>query len=102
MIDINSEHWYIYYREGDILNMKDNENLQWEMNEIAHQYKAENPDWTWKECWAKAKLIYRELNKLNRESFRETKRFFKMNTPFSFFDDRDGEFGEIYVDYSSK
>lgn len=81
--------------------MKDNENLKWEMKEVVHQYKIENPNWSWKTCWTKAKLIYRELNKLNRESFRETEKFFKMNTPFSFFDDKDGEFNDVYVDYNS-
>ena len=76
--------------------MKDYENLHWTMENIAHQYKMENPDWTWKECWRRAKVIHRELNKLNRETFRENDKFFKMNTPFSFYYDKDNEYGNKY------
>ena len=75
--------------------MKDDENLRWEMKEIAHQYKIENPDWSWSECWDKAKIIDRELNKLNRETFRNTEKFYRMNTPFSFFESEDGTWSSI-------
>lgn len=81
--------------------MKDYENLHWTMENIAHQYKIENPSWTWKQCWRKAKEIYRELNKMNRESFKDTDKFFKHNTPFSFYDNKDDEFGNIYCDSNS-
>lgn len=81
--------------------MKDYENLHWTMENIAHQYKIENPNWTWKQCWKKAKEIYRELNKMNRESFKDTDKFFRNNTPFSFFDNKDDEFGNIFWDGNS-
>lgn len=76
--------------------MKDNENQKWTKKDIAFQYKKENPDWTWNKCWSKAKLIYKELNKLNYESYHNDKRFFKMNTPFSFYYDKDDEFADKY------
>lgn len=82
--------------------MKDNNNFKWTMDDIAHQYKLENPNWSWSDCWDKARIIYRELKNLNNELWQNNKQFFRMNTPFSFFDDRDGEFGEAYVDYDSK
>ena len=75
--------------------MKDNENLKWSKKDIANQYKKENPNWTWKQCWNKAKLIYKELNKLNREAFKNNDRFFKMNTPFSFFESEDSSWSSI-------
>lgn len=76
--------------------MKDNKNLKWTIKDIAHQYKKENPDWTWKECWSKARVIYKELNKLNHESYHNDKIFFKMNTPFSFYYDKDSEFADKF------
>lgn len=77
--------------------MKDDENLRWSMKDIAHQYKIENPTWSWKECWKNAKTIHKELNKLNSEEFRNNDKFFKMNTPFSFYYDKDDEFADKYV-----
>ena len=56
------------------------------MKDIAHQYKIENPDWSWKQCWEKARHIYKELNRLNANMVNNNKTFFKMNTPFSFYD----------------
>lgn len=76
--------------------MKDKENLKWTKKNIAHQYKIENPEWAWKYCWDKANAIYKELNKLNNQTHNNNKRFFDMNTPFSFYYDRDGEFGYIH------
>lgn len=75
--------------------MRDEENLKWTMKNIAHQYKYENPEWSWKKCWTKAKIIHKELNKLNSKMFRDTDRFYKMNTPFSFFESEDGEWSSI-------
>mgnify|MGYP000931457256 CR=1 FL=1 len=76
--------------------MKDNENLKWTKKDIANQYKKENPHLSWNKCWSKAKLIYKELNKLNYDSHHNDKIFFKMNTPFSFYYDRDDEFADKY------
>lgn len=76
--------------------MKDNENLHWELKEIAQAYKVENSEWTWKKCLDKAKIIYKELNKLNYNTLSNDRLFFKFNTPFSFYFDRDDEFGSIY------
>lgn len=81
--------------------MKDEQNLKWTKKDIAHQYKKENPSWTWKQCWKKAREIHKELNKLNSEMFRDTDRFFKMNTPFSFYYDKDNEFADKYVSGNS-
>lgn len=76
--------------------MKDENNLRWSMDDVAHQYKIENPNWTWKECWVKARLVHKELKKLNKETWDNNKQFFKMNTPFSFYHDKDDEFGGIH------
>lgn len=72
--------------------MKDKQNFKWTMKDIAQQYKKENPDWTWKKCWKKANVIYKELKKLNSQMWKNNKKFFEYNTPFSFFDDKDNEF----------
>lgn len=76
--------------------MKDNKNLKWTLKDIAKQYKNDNPDWTWRECWDKAKTVHRELRKLNDNMWNNNKTFFNMNTPFSFYYDKDGEFGDKY------
>ena len=76
--------------------MKDNENSKWTKEDIAEQYKFENPDWNWIECWDKANLIYKELKKMNKQMWDNNKVFFDMNTPFSFYYDRDDEFSNIY------
>lgn len=72
--------------------MKDNKNFKWTLKDIAKQYKYENPNWDWKQCWDKAKIIYKELKRLNNDSWHNNKVFFKCNTPFSFFDNKDSEF----------
>ena len=41
--------------------MKDYKNQKWTMKDIAQQYKKENPDWSWKKCWKKANIVYKEL-----------------------------------------
>ena len=81
--------------------MKDNENLKWTKKDIAKQYKNENSDWSWNKCWLKAKLIYKELNKLNYNNHHNNKIFFKYNKPFSSFENRDDEFNEIFFDWNS-
>lgn len=65
--------------------MKDDQNFKWTMKDVAHQYKLENSDWTWKQCWNKASLIYKELNKLNNQMWKDSKKYFDNNTPFSFY-----------------
>ena len=75
--------------------MKDNENLKWTKKDIAEQYKKENPYWSWNKCWEKAKIVYKQLNKLNRKTFRKNDVFFKMNTPFSFFESEDSSWSSI-------
>ena len=82
--------------------MKDNKNFKWTKNDIAEEYKNENPNWTWEECMQKAKIIHKEINKLNDDMWQSTKVFFKMNTPFSFFDNRNDEFEEIFFDRNSQ
>ena len=32
---------------------------------------------------------------MNNQMWKDTKRFFKMNTPFSFFDNKDNEFADL-------
>ena len=81
--------------------MKDNENLKWTRKDMANQYKIENPKWTWSKCWKKANLVYGELRKLNDNMWNNNKVFFKMNTPFSFYDNRNDEFEEIFHDWNS-
>lgn len=65
------------------------------MEDIAHQYKVENPDWNWKECWIKAKIIYRELNKMNNQMWKDNAVYYKYNTPFSFYASEYGEWSSI-------
>lgn len=76
--------------------MKDNKNQKWTKKDIAEQYKKENPNWSWNKCWDKANLIYKELKKINKQTWDNNKIFFKMNTPFSFYYDRDNEFNRIF------
>ena len=76
--------------------MKDDKNVKWTMDDIAHQYKLENESWTWSQCWGKAKEVYRELNRMNNELWKGTKVFFDQTTPFSFFDNKDDEFSNIF------
>jgi hypothetical protein len=76
--------------------MKDNENSKWTKEDIAKQYKFENPNWTWSKCWNKSNLIYKELKKMNKQMWDNNKVFFKMNTPFSFYYDKDDEFANKY------
>ena len=75
--------------------MKDDQNFRWTMKDIAHQYKIENPNWTWKQCWNKARLIYKELNKMNNQMWKDSKTYYDHNTPFSFFESEDGEWSSI-------
>ena len=81
--------------------MKDDKNARWTKKEIAEQYKIENPDWSWNECWSKANLIYKELNRLNNQTWKSNKMFFKYNIPFSDFEDRNDEFEKTYYDWNS-
>jgi len=74
---------------GKFVQVKDASNRQWSFEDIAYQYKKENPDWSCKQCCDKARIIYRELNKLNRKMSRNTSKFFKHNTPFSFYEYED-------------
>lgn len=82
---------------GDIL--KDKENLQWKINDIANQYKTENPDWSMNKCFEKANIIYKELKKLNNRMWHNNKIYFKYNKPFSFFFRRDSEFSDVSYDW---
>lgn len=65
--------------------MKDYKNRKWKLKDIAHQYKKENPNWTWDECYKKAKIIYKELEKLNNQEYNNNKKYFKYNIPLSYF-----------------
>jgi len=75
--------------------MKDENNFKWTKKDIAYQYKKENPDWSWNKCWKKAKLIYKELNKMNNQMWKENALYYKYNTPFSFYKSEDGELSSI-------
>ena len=74
--------------------MKDDRNYKWTRKDIAAQYKIENPTWSTDECNAKADVIYKELKRLNKNEWDNNKTFFKHNTPFSFFDNKDSEFAD--------
>jgi hypothetical protein len=63
---------------------KHKNNLWWSKNDIAEVYKYENPNWTEEECKEKATIIARALNTLNGATYRNNKKFFEHNTPFSF------------------
>ena len=79
--------------------MRDNRNYKWTKKDIAKQYKRENPNWSWKECWDKANTIYRELNKINSLEWENNKTYFKLNKPFSFYDTKDDEFSDTYHEW---
>lgn len=81
--------------------MKDKQNYKWTIQDIAEEYKKENPNWSWDKCWKKAKLIYRELNKLNNKMWKDNKLFYKYNKPFSFFDTKNDEFEDTYYDWDT-
>ena len=72
--------------------MKDDRNLRWTKHDLLNQYKIENPEWTMDKCWEKTNIIYSELCRLNKNSWDNTRTFFNMNTPFSFYDNKDSEF----------
>ncbi len=82
--------------------MKDDKNYNWTFEEIAQQYQVENPEWNWNKCLDKAKIIHKELKKLNDDMWRSNKLYFKMNKPFSFFGTRDDEFSDTYYDFKSR
>ncbi len=73
-------------------------NINWRIEDIAYQYKIENLDWSWKKCYEKAKIIYRELKKINNDMWQNNKVFFRQNIPFSSFNNRDDEFSNIFFD----
>ncbi len=75
--------------------MKDNKNYKWTINDIASQYKIENPKWSINKCKNKAIIIYKELNKMNNKLWHDTRQYFKYNTPFSFYDNKDSEFTDM-------
>lgn len=79
--------------------MKDDKNARWTKLEIAHQYKTENPDWKWNDCCKKAEIIYKELNKLNKETWDGNRIYFKFNVPFSDFRGKDDEFSDTFYDF---
>ena len=89
--DYNNEYQDNFYTE----------NLNWKRNDIAKLYTYENHNWTWKECHKKAREVYKELKKINGKMFRNDKKFFKMNKPFTFFDTKDDEFADSYHDWNS-
>lgn len=82
--------------------MKDNKNAHWTISEIAHQYKIENLDWDWNRCYKEAKIIYKELNKLNKETWDGNRLYFKFNIPFSDFKGKDDEFSDTYYDFENR
>lgn len=75
--------------------MRCDENKKWTKKEIATEYKKENESWGWEKCYEEACIIYKELNKLNRDSFKNQDRFYKNNTPFSFYESEDGTWSSI-------
>lgn len=75
------------------------ENLNWKKRDIVLLYKSENPNWSLKQCKDKADELYKELKKMNKKMFRDDDRFFKMNKPFSYIDNKDSEFSDIYYDW---
>ena len=85
----------------DYLDAYYGDNYKWEKNDIAKLYKYENPNWDWDKCIEKAELIYKELNKLNTQMWKNNKIYFRYNKPFSFFENRDDEFEEIFFDRNS-
>lgn len=82
--------------------MKDEKNARWTLKEIAIEYQKENPNWQWDKCINKADIIYKELNRLNNQTWKNNKLYFKHNIPFSDFEDRDDEFGKQFYDWTSE
>lgn len=75
--------------------MKDNHNFKWTIEDIAEEYKLENPNWTWDECLDKSKIIYKELNKLNTQMWGDNRVYYKFFKPFSFFESDDGKWSSL-------
>lgn len=51
----------------------------------------ENPDISKKECYKKAKKLYREIDKINKQVNRNTAEYYLHNIPLSYFEKDDEE-----------
>ncbi len=60
------------------------ENTGWSKKQLFNLYKKENPNWDDDKCLEKAKLIYKELNRLNANMYNNNKTFFEHNIPLSY------------------
>jgi hypothetical protein len=56
------------------------------INELMKIIFIEYPNISKDDCFIKAKLLKRELNNINRNINRNTKKYFKHNLPFSYFE----------------
>lgn len=79
----------------DYLGTYYQDNFKWKLEDIAKQYKYENPDWKWKQCWEKAKVTYGELKRINRKMWNDNKTYYKFFKPFTFYESFDGEWSSI-------
>lgn len=51
-------------------------NFGWNIHSVAKLYKKENPEWTDQQCTKKAEEVVKELNRLNRKSHRDNKKYY--------------------------
>jgi predicted Zn-ribbon and HTH transcriptional regulator len=62
-------------------------NTGWTVNKIIRLYQKEHPDWTYEECESKAKIVHRELKRMNDNMRNNNIKYSENNMPFSYFDD---------------
>ena len=51
-------------------------NIGWDVKRVAKLYKKENPEWTDEECRQKAKIIVRELKRLDKAEHDNNKKYY--------------------------
>lgn len=57
-------------------NIDNYRNIGWDVKRVAKLYKKENPEWTDEECHQKAKIIVRELNRLNKAEYDSNQKYY--------------------------
>jgi hypothetical protein len=69
-------------------------NTGWTVERLQKLILKDDPYLSFKDSEAKAKFLYKELNNMNNRINKNTKKYFKHNLPFSYFED-----DERYLDY---
>lgn len=59
-------------------------NRGWSVKQLAKEIKKENPTWDSDKCFEQAEIVYKELNKLNSNTYKNEKKHIENTVPFSF------------------